>query len=66
MFSSSLKGLAFEWFYSLKHGSLGSFEQVAHTFLAQQSCQEYQRTNNHLFTIKMREKPSRSSSPDFR
>ena len=54
MFPSSLKGLASDWFYSLKPGSISSFEQVARTFLSQySSCQEYRKTSNHLFTLKM-------------
>ena len=54
MFPSSLKGLASDWFYSLKSGTLRNFEQVAQAFLSQySSCQEYRKNNNHLFTIKM-------------
>ena len=54
LFPSSLKGLAFDWFYSLKSGTLHNFEQVAQAFLSQySSCQEYRKNNNHLFTLKM-------------
>ena len=54
MFPSSLKGLASDWFYSLKPGILHTFEQVAQAFLTQySSCQEYKKNSNHLFTVKM-------------
>jgi hypothetical protein len=54
MFPSSLKGLASDWFYSLKPGTLHTFEQVAQAFLTQySSCQEYKKNSNHLFTVKM-------------
>lgn len=58
MFSSSLKGLPSDC-YTPRSQSLHTFEQLVQVFLTQYaSCQEYKRTRNHLFTLKMKTEES--------
>ena len=52
IFSSSLKGVSSNWFYSLPPYSLCNFEEVSETFLTQYaSCWESKRNNHHLLTV---------------
>ena len=54
-FSSSLKGVASDWFYSLPPHSLHNFEEMSEVFLTQHaSCRKVKR-NNHLLIVKMRQ-----------
>jgi len=55
-FSSSLKGVGSNWFYSLSPHSLYNFEEVTEKFLTQYASRlEARRNNHHLFTVKMRQ-----------
>ena len=56
-FSSSLKGVVSDWFYSLSPHSLHNLEEVSVAFLTHYaSHREAKRNNHHLLTVKM--KPS--------
>ena len=55
-FSSSLKGVVSNWFYSLSPHSLYNFEEVTEKFLTQYASRlEARRNNHHLFTVKMKQ-----------
>ena len=55
-FSSSLKGVASDWFYSPPSHSLHTFEEVIKAFLDQYaSRREVKRNNHHLLSVKMRQ-----------
>ena len=55
VFSSSVNGLALEWFYSLSSRSLRSFKEISDAFFNQYTLrQEFKKNNNHLLTIKMK------------
>jgi len=55
-FSSILKGVASDWFYSLSPHSLYNFEEVIKPFLTQYtSYREAKRNNRYLLTIKKRQ-----------
>ena len=54
-FSSSLKGVSSDWFYSLLSCLLHSFEERTVVFLTQcSSRREAKKNNHHLISIKMR------------
>ena len=53
-FTSSLKGMASDWFYSLSPRSLHNFKEVTETFLTQYaSRREAKRNNHHLLSVKI-------------
>ena len=55
IFSSSLKGLTSDWFYSRSPHSLHNFEEVTKAFLTQYvSHWEAKKNNHHILTVKMR------------
>jgi len=55
MFPSSLKGAAYDWFYSLPRYTLRSFKEVKHAFYHKYaSRRELKNNSNHLLTIKMK------------
>jgi len=55
MFPSSLKSVAYDWFYSLPRHSLWSFEEVTQVFYHQYvSRRELKKNSNHHFTTKMK------------
>jgi len=59
VFSSSLRGVVLDWFYSLQSRSLRTFEEVSNAFFNQYtSWQEFKKNDNYFLTIKMnRERP---------
>ena len=58
-FSSSLKGAASDWFYSLPPCSIYNFRDFTRLFLTQYSShQEFKKNNYHFFSIKMRSSDS--------
>ena len=59
IFSSSLKGVASDWFYSLTPHSIHRFEDLTKLFFSQYSShQESKLNSHHLLSVKMR--PSNS------
>ena len=53
--SSSLKRVAYHWFYSLPRNSLRNFHDVTDTFFNQFSFRrKFQRNRNHLPMVKMK------------
>ena len=55
-FSSSLKGVSPDWFYSLPPHLLHSFEEITKVFLTQYvSRREAKKNNHHVISIKMRQ-----------
>ena len=59
VFSSSLKGVAFNWFYSFSRHSPQNFEELRQAFYNQYASRhEFKNNNNHLLTVKM--KPTES------
>ena len=59
VFPSSLKGAAYDWFYSLPGQSLRNFEEIKQASYHQYTSQwVLRRNNNHILTIKM--KPAES------
>ena len=58
-FSTNLKGVALDWFYSLSPRSPHNFEEVTEAFLTQYVfCRETKRNNHHLLTVKIRQSDS--------
>ena len=56
VFSSNLKGVALDWFYSLPSRSLQKFEEFSDAFFNQYAFQqEFKKNNNHLLTVKMKQ-----------
>ena len=54
-FSSSLKSVTSDWFYSLLLHSLNNFEKITKVFLTKYaSRREAKKNNHHLLTVKMR------------
>ena len=54
VFPSILKGVASNWFYSLRLNSLSSFDEVSIAFVDQYiSCKGIMRNSHHLLYIKM-------------
>jgi len=54
-FPSSLKGIAYHWFYLLLRNLLRNFHEVTDAFYNQfASLREFQRNDNHLLTVKMK------------
>jgi len=55
VFSTSLKGIASDWFYLLSLCTLRNFEKVSEAFLTQYaSRKEIKKNNNHLLSVRMR------------
>ena len=54
VFPSNLKGVASNWFYSLRHNSLNSFDEVSKAFVDQYISQkEVMKNSHHFLPIKM-------------
>ena len=54
-FSSSLKGVASDWFYSMSLRFLRNFEEVTEVFFTQYASHREAKKNNHqLLSVKMR------------
>ena len=54
-FSSSLKSVASDWFYSLPYSSLYNFEEITEAFLTQYASRRKAKKNNHhLLSLKLR------------
>ena len=61
-FSSSLKGVASNWFYSLSGHLLLNFEEITESFLNQYaSHREAKKNNHHLLIVKIRPSDSLKS-----
>jgi len=59
IFTSCLKGVASDWFYSLSQRSIHGLRGLTKLFVAQYSSrQEFKQNNHHLFSIKMRHSDS--------
>ena len=57
VFSSSLKGLVLNWFYSLPPRYLRSFEGVSDAFLNQYASQQkFKNNSNYLFMVRMKKR----------
>ena len=66
LFPSSLKGAAYDWFYTLPRQSLWSFEEVKQVFYHQYaSRRELKKNNMHLLTIKMKPGESLKQYVDY-
>ena len=65
-FSSNLKGVASDWFYSLTLHSLHNFVKVIEVFLTQYaSRREAKRNNHHLLSVKIRQSADLKSFVSF-
>ena len=62
---SSLKGAAYNWFYSLLRNSLWSSDDVTEAFYNQFTSQREFQKNNRLLTVKMRSGESLKSFVNY-